>query len=206
MNGRLSSSVLLKQIIPKTNTSTVQKESNQKCQIRKIQPAELVLIQKENKAESLLTEELLEKIKKIKESSEYANILKGAKLGLSAYQKPSSGIPLSDLSKEIKLLLAKTEQLINDNSEKTIDFGKVTYNEITKKINFYAANDVNLSKVLGSLDTTKFTTSSVIDKALNLYSTHAISNSAVTQRFKELESEIPNINIFDETLNIEKNE
>lgn len=206
MNGRLSSSVLLKQIIPKTNTSTVQKESNQKCQIRKIQPAELVLIQKENKAESLLTEELLEKIKKIKESSEYANILKGAKLGLSAYQKPSSGIPLSDLSKEIKLLLAKTEQLINDNSEKTIDFGKVTYNEITKKINFYAANDVNLSKVLGSLDTTKFTPSSVIDKALNLYSTHAISNSAVTQRFKELEGEIPNINIFDETLNIEKNE
>lgn len=206
MNGRLSSSVLLKQIIPKTNTSTVQKESNQKCQIRKIQPAELVLIQKENKAESLLTEELLEKIKKIKESSEYANILKGAKLGLSAYQKPSSGIPLSDLSKEIKLLLAKTEQLINDNSEKTIDFGKVTYNEITKKINFYAANDVNLSKVLGSLDTTKFTPSSVIDKALNLYSTHAISNSAVTQRFKELESKTPNINIFDETLNIEKNE
>lgn len=206
MNGRLSSSVLLKQIIPKTNISTVQKESNQKCQIRKIQPAELVLIQKENKAESLLTEELLEKIKKIKESSEYANILKGAKLGLSAYQKPSSGIPLSDLSKEIKLLLAKTEQLINDNSEKTIDFGKVTYNEITKKINFYAANDVNLSKVLGSLDTTKFTPSSVVDKALNLYSTHAISNSAVTQRFKQLESEIPNINIFDETLNIEKNE
>lgn len=206
MNGRLSSSVLLKQIIPKTNTSTVQKESNQKCQIRKIQPAELVLIQKENKAESLLTEELLEKIKKIKESSEYANILKGAKLGLSAYQKPSSGIPLSDLSKEIKLLLAKTEQLINDNSEKTIDFGKVTYNEITKKINFYAANDVNLSKVLGSLDTTKFTPSSVIDKTLNLYSTHAISNSAVTQRFKELESKTPNINIFDETLNIEKNE
>lgn len=206
MEGRLSNSALLRQIIPKVNNSSGQKEPIQKCSTRKVSSIELVSTLKETKQESLITKELLEKLNKIKESSEYANILKGSRLGLSAYQKPSSGIPLSDLSKDLKTLLEKAEKLIKDNSVKQRDFGQVTFNEITRKINFYAADDTNRTKVLGSLDVTKFSPNLIVDKTLNLYSTRAIANSVVTENLEQLKDRIPNINVYDETLNIRKNE
>lgn len=118
MNGRLSNSALLRQIIPKIKSTIDGPPQEQEvCLIRKIQPVELVAsekvikpierpvinpnIEEEKELESKITQDLLDKINRLKELSEFDNIVKGSKLGLTAYQKPSTGIPYKDLSKDL---------------------------------------------------------------------------------------------------------
>lgn len=129
------------------------KEKQSVCLTKLVPPTDLIdqrlLIQ-----DSKITEELIKKLIKLKEISEFKNVLEGARLGLTAYQKPEGGIPITDLSVELQKLISIIDSLTDDST----DFGQVVYDSQTKRINFYSANDRNLSHVLGSLDVTKFQT------------------------------------------------
>lgn len=129
------------------------KEKQSVCLTKLVPPTDLIdqrlLIQ-----DSKITEELIKKLIKLKEISEFKNVLEGARLGLTAYQKPEGGIPITDLSVELQKLISIIDSLTDDST----DFGQVVYDSQTKRINFYSANDRNLSHILGSLDVTKFQT------------------------------------------------
>lgn len=221
MEGRLSNSVLLRQIIPKVKPSidgpTTIKEV---CSTRVIQPVELIATQQQSKnlnlpmpeikkkeepkEESKITKELIDKLNKLKESSEFGNIVKGSSLGLTAYQKPKGGIPLKDLSRDLQIFINRTNAFINKPSDANICYGQVEYNQVTKKINFYSPFDKEHKNIIGQIDAMKFPTGGVIDKVLDLTSNNAIANSTVTKTFNIVKGMIPDITVSNETLNIEK--
>lgn len=128
-------------------------EKQSVCLTKLVQPVDLI-DQKYITQDSKITEELIAKLIKLKQVSEFKNVLEGAKRGLTAYQKPEGGIPMSDLARDLQELITRLESLTQDST----DFGQVTYDSSTKRINFYSANDINLENVLGSLDVTKFQT------------------------------------------------
>lgn len=223
MEGRLSNSVLLRQIIPKVKeTPDGPKEIKSLCSTRTIQPVELIAkeqksiltrfdIQPKQKEqteqkpkESVITDELIERLNKLKQASEFGNILKGSKLGLTAYQKPSDGIPVKDLSSDLRTLISRTEIFLNTPKDNSLAYGHVRYNQITKQINFYSVDDNALTKVIGSIDVTKFPNSVTVDKNLNINSNNAITNSTVTQQLQIIKNTIPEITAEGETLKIEK--
>ena len=204
MNGRLSNSELLKQIIPQTmkKGSTCPKK-NTLCTTRTVQPIELISKKKStNKQESKVNQGLLEKIQELKASAEFDNIVKGSRLGLKAYQKPSTGIPLNDLSDELKAFVQLTRNYMNRPEKKINAFGKVQFNKDTKVINFYSEDDTNMSVVLGSVDLTDLQANVQADIKINSSSTNAVANSAVAKSLKTLQDMIPKITVSEETLKI----
>lgn len=126
-------------------------EKQSVCLTKLVQPVDLI-DQKYITQDSKITEELIAKLIKLKQVSEFKNVLEGAKRGLTAYQKPEGGIPMSDLSRDLQEIIAQIDLLLEDST----DFGQVTYDPSEKKIKFYSANDINLERVLGSIDVTKF--------------------------------------------------
>lgn len=221
MDGRLSSSVLLRQIIPKVKaTVDVQKTEGPVCSIRNIAPVELIAseIIKEKKIpipkpskdkeieqqESKINQSLINRLDELKELEEFNTIIKGAKLGLTAYQKPKTGIPKSDLSKDIQVLLDKIGIYVNNPPINSLAFGQVTYDKATRRMNFYSAFDLKKTTILGSVELPKIP-KLVVDKVLSVSSNNAIANSTVTNSLHILEAKIPDITVYNETLNIEKN-
>lgn len=222
MNGRLSNSVLLRQIIPKVKaTIDGPKQEEEVCSVRTIQPVELIASEQFSNATSLpipelkpledpkqkeskITNELIDKLNKLKESSEFGNIVKGSKLGLTSYQKPKEGIPFTDLSKELQVFINNTTKFINKPSMEHLCYGQVQYNQLTKRINFYSPTDKNKQNVLGYIDVTKFPSGGKVDRALNISSYNAIANSTVTKSLQIIKDMIPDITVSNETLNIEK--
>lgn len=220
MEGRLSNSALLRQIIPKVKPSIDgPAEEKEVCSIRTIQPVELIAAEQLSKKtnlpmpqlkkeepkekESKITNELIDKLNKLKESSEFDNIVKGAKLGLTAYQKPRGGIPKSDLSLELRQFINNTEVFINRPSLESLCFGQVEYNQAERKINFYSPLDTEKTKVLGFIDVKKFPGAANVDKILSFNSNNAIANSTITQKLQDIKDLIPVITVSNETLNIE---
>lgn len=87
----------------------------------------------------------------LKDCNEYNNIIRGSELGLTAYQKPSRGIPKSDLSLELQALLTALENSPSGTVTSQA-FGIVRYNKVTHKIHFYAPNDTKCTRILGTID------------------------------------------------------
>lgn len=222
MNGRLSNSALLRQIIPKVKaTIDGPKQEPEVCSIRTIQPVELIApeklldkitlpmpplkpIEDPKEKESKITNELIDKLNKLKEASEFGNIVKGSKLGLTAYQKPKGGIPLVDLSSELQSFINNTKAFINKPSLIPLCFGQVQYNSTTRRVNFYSPLDKEKQNVLGYIDVSKFPSGGTVDRVLNISSNNAIANSTVTKNFQIIRDMIPDITVSNETLNIEK--
>lgn len=204
MTGRLSNSELLKQIIPQTmKKGSMCPKKSTLCATRTVQPIELISKKKStNKQESKVNQGLLEKIQELKASAEFDNIVKGSRLGLKAYQKPSTGIPLNDLSDELKTFVQLTRNYISRPEKKINAFGKVQFNKDTKVINFYSEDDTNMSVVLGSVDLTDLQANVQADIKINSLSTNAVANSAVAKSLKILQDMIPKITVSEETLKI----
>lgn len=222
MSDKLSNSVLLRQIIPKVK-STIDPPPKEKevCSIRQIRPAELVAAYKEEKKQlipsikpkpeqiepqeqSNINDELIEKLERLRARAEFDTILKGSKLGLSAYQKPKGGIPKKDLSKELQRFIDRTEAFMNKKPQECNAFGIVHYDKFSRKINFYSPTDTAHTKVLGSVDVTKFPSTVLVDKTLNITSNNAIANSTVTNSLQTLDNLIPRITVYEEILKIDK--
>lgn len=91
-----------------------QSKENASCVTRLVQPTELLRPQEDAE----VTKQLLEKLKTVKKESQYEDILKGSRLGLTAYQKPEFGIPKSDLDLSILQILAKAETALQNFQEK----------------------------------------------------------------------------------------
>lgn len=207
MNGRLSNSELLKQIIPQTmKRGGMCPKKNTLCTTRTVQPIELISKKKStDKQESKVNQGLLEKIQELKASTEFDNIVKGSRLGLKAYQKPSTGIPLNDLSDELKVFVQLTRNYMSRPEKKINAFGKVQFDKDTKVINFYSEDDTNMSVVLGSVDLTDLQADVRADIKINSSSTNAVANSAVAKSLKILQDMIPKITVSEETLKINNN-
>ena len=197
MNDKLSNSVLLRQIIPKVKSTIDQPpKEKQVCSIRQIRPAELVAVYKEPQEQSNTNDQLIEKLERLKARAKFDTILKGSKLGLSAYQKPKGGIPKKDLSKELQRFIDRTEAFMNKKPQ--------DYDKFSRKINFYSPTDTAHTKVLGSVDVTKFPNTVIVDKTLNITSNNAIANSTVTNSLQTLDNLIPRITVYEEILKIDK--
>jgi hypothetical protein len=80
----------------------------------------------------------------------------------------------------------------------------VHYDKFSRKINFYSPTDTAHTKVLGSVDVTKFPNTVIVDKTLNITSNNAIANSTVTNSLQTLDNLIPRITVYEEILKIDK--
>lgn len=205
MNGRLSNSVLLHQIIPQVKSSIdTNEEETPVCMTRIVQPAELIAIEpKQTEKKSKINQDLLDKLNKLRETAEFDTIINGSKLGLSAYQKPLNGIPVKDLSRELQIFIQNVEEFINKPDPTPLCFGQVRYDPITKRFNFYSPEDYSLQNILGTIDLNKISPNIVVDQVLDSKSFHAISNSAVAKSIQQLRTLIPKITVIGEILNIE---
>lgn len=95
-------------------------------------------------------QQLEQQISQIQIRQDLEDLIAGAKLGLKAYQKPSDGIPFTDLNADLqKLILQQTQTLPEDNNVKA--FGRVIYNEVSNKLQFYAYTDTELNNLLGEV-------------------------------------------------------
>lgn len=91
----------------------IQEQKEKSCDTRKVNPLELV--RKEEKQEQESTSEAIkQKLLELKKSIEYNKLLEGSALGLTAYQKPASGIPFSDLSSDTQDRFSKLYQLVQE--------------------------------------------------------------------------------------------
>ena len=91
----------------------IQEHKEENCNTRKVNPLEL--ISKENIEEQKNANEAIrQKILDFKEAVELTKLINGATLGLTAYQKPASGIPFSDLSTDTQNKIHKLQQLIQE--------------------------------------------------------------------------------------------
>lgn len=70
-------------------------------------------IQKSNSQNRDVIAELLDKIGGLKSLKEYESIIEGAKAGMTAYQKPQGGIPLTDLSKDLQVFVLNVTSVID---------------------------------------------------------------------------------------------
>lgn len=73
---------------------------------------------------------------------------------LDAYQKPKDGIPLSDLSGELRQII-EDAQNNNQGVDLSRVFGFVKYDAPSKRILFYSPEDPHYKKVLGYVDLTE---------------------------------------------------
>lgn len=198
--SRLSDLDLLREIIPQVEKTTTPKSKKDECRTRSVKSTELIQKEEDSKQESENTKELRERVAKLKETEEFDKIKTGASLGLTAYQKPKLGIPIKDLSSDLQSFIRLTEATLKQSKH----FGKVAYDRLTSRINFYAYDDVNLENVLGFIDTTNLSSKLYIDKILDITSDNAIANSSVAEAIQNIKTLIPNIFIQEETLTIHK--
>lgn len=219
MNGRLSNSALLREIIPKVKDSIDgPKEIKKPCTARSIQPVELIAVKptkvqkiskpkiqqvEKEKEEEKRNDILIDKLDKLRDTSEFDNIVKGAKLGLTSYQKPNDGIPEKDLSKDLQEFIYNTKTFIHiTENKKSLDFGQVSYDRIKNRISFYATDDVEKVNELGVVQLPRSMGNLSIDKFLNVNSDNAIANSTVTKNLEIIRDLIPDIKVQNETLKI----
>lgn len=119
------------------------------CSIRNVNPSELI---KQDK----VPEEYISNLEKLKQSSQYNILLEGARLGLTAYQKPKEGIPTEDLSLELQEFLSNIWAEISAPSSDSRAFGQVRYDKVKNLLLFYSADDVELQQPIGIVDISKF--------------------------------------------------
>ena len=170
------------------------------CRTRSVKSTELIQKEEDSRQESETTKELRERVAKLKETEEFDKIKTGASLGLTAYQKPKLGIPIKDLSSDLQSFIRLTEETLKQSKH----FGKVAYDRLTNRINFYTYDDVNLKNILGFIDVTNLSSKLYIDKILDITSDNAIANSSVAEAIQNIKTLIPNIFIQEETLTIHK--
>ena len=163
---------------------SIKNKSN--CEYISISPVQLI---------GKVPDNLKQEIKTVldKNSKEFQEILKGANLGLTAYQKPTTGIPLRDLHTSIQNSLSQlnklAEQFKSQYQDKT--FGQVKYNTKTGRISFYSPNDINCTVELGGIDVPK--------------QSMAIDTQKISYNINKLMNQIPIIRENSETLIIETN-
>lgn len=196
MNGRLSNSELLRQIIPQTITQNIVPKNKSLCSIRNIQPSEL-LAQAKTDQEEKTRQNLLDKIEKLKQSAEFDNVIRGSRLGLSAYQKPATGIPINDLSQELKTFITKVQSFINQPQKPLVFFGKAKFDKKSKKLNFYTNEDS--AEILDSVDLSSLSGSTNISSSVKT----SIIESAVARSIQIVEGIMPTFTVNEETLKIE---